>query len=156
VLVVTLRVKLEVRSLGRAVREAVVLDEAAELRQRDLRLAGFDRVQDRGRAELVVGGRPGCGAATGLGKRLMGLVDGERGRKVVPERDVRSLLVGVQLRGAGGAQQRVCGSGSRSSAPTAEANSSQSAMCSASSSACSPAVFAARASATTACRYSPA
>src|SRR5262249_44513094 len=70
---------------------------------RDRRLAGLDRVQDRGRAELVARGGPGLRAATGLRQRLVGLGP-ECAPEVVPERGVSRFLVGMEPRRPGPAR----------------------------------------------------
>src|SRR6266566_8070493 len=105
VLVVALGMELEVRGRGRPGLEPVVRDEPVELRRRDRRLARLDRIENRGGAELVVRSGPRGGAAACLGQRLVP-VAAERGSEVVPERDVRSLLLGVQACRSGRAGQR--------------------------------------------------
>ena len=105
-LVVALTVDGEVLDRGRALGEAVVVEQAAELRLGDGRLAGLDRVEDRGRAELVVGRGPRIGAAAGLRQRLGVVFGAKRRGEVVPERDVLRLFLGVQPRRAGSACKR--------------------------------------------------
>ena len=100
VLVVALAVDGEVLDRGRVVGETVVVEQAAELRLGDRGLAGLDRVEDRGRAELVVGRGPGVRAAAGLRQRLGLLFGAKRRGEVVPERDVLRLFLGVQPRRA--------------------------------------------------------
>src|SRR5205823_8822668 len=78
VLVVALRVQLEVRGRRRFGRETVVPNEPAELRRRDRRLTGLDRVEDRSGAELVLSRRPRRGAAARLRRRLVPAAVAER------------------------------------------------------------------------------
>src|SRR5262249_12438624 len=68
VLDVALGVQLEVPRARRARLEAVVLHEPAELRVRDGRLGGLDRVEDGERLEAV-GRAPGVRTRAGLGGR---------------------------------------------------------------------------------------
>src|SRR4029453_4563174 len=104
VLVVELGVNAEIRRTGAAWFEAVVLDEALELRGRDLGLSGFDRVEDGQRLERIGRGGPGTHAVLRLRTGRTVELGVERGGELVPEADVRALLSGM-LR-AGDARRR--------------------------------------------------
>jgi hypothetical protein len=80
--------------------EPVVLDEPAQLRPRDRRLGGLERVHDRGSLERLVA-RPRPDALRRLRGRLAVERRVERAGEVVPEIDVRELLGGVLVRAAG-------------------------------------------------------
>src|SRR5262249_22490994 len=92
---------------GRVLREAVVVEQAAQLRLRDRRLAGLDRVQDRGRAELVARGGPSLRAATGLRQPLV-VLGPPRPPRSVPQRHVRRLLPRRAARAAGASATTAC------------------------------------------------
>src|SRR5918992_2432708 len=94
-LVVALGVQREVRARLAVGLEAVVIHETLHLRARDVRLAGLDRVQDSERLDGILGGGPRADTflcshetgGTGLGSDCC--------REVVPEVDVRALLLDV-------------------------------------------------------------
>ncbi len=104
---VAFRMKLEVRRAGRFAREAVVLDQALELRPGNVGLAGLDGVEDRARLERVV---PAPGSRAFARLRERGSVERcvERGGEVVPESDVSRLLssmLGVPSRSGGSGER---------------------------------------------------
>src|SRR4029453_10923261 len=111
VLVVELGVNAEIRRTGAAWFEAVVLDEALELRGRDLGLSGFDRVEDGQRLERIGRGGPGTHAVLRLRTGRSVELGVERGGELVPEADVRALLgrmirAGERRGGLGGRGER--------------------------------------------------
>ena len=77
--------------------EAVVLDQAGELRLRYIGLARLDGVQDCSCFEGILG-LPGGDAFLGFGRRLAVEWRFERGGEIVPEGDVSCLLGGVLRR----------------------------------------------------------
>src|SRR5918997_1415518 len=87
--------ELEIRRRGTLALEAVVLDEAVELRPRDVRLPGLDRVEDPERLERILGRRPGGDARRRLGETGGTGIGVESPREAIPQLDVRALLVGV-------------------------------------------------------------
>src|SRR6266545_7078031 len=93
-LVVAFRMQVEVGSAPRARREAIVLDEARQLRARHVRLGRLDGVENCARLERILSA-PGIGTAACLRRR--GAVERrvEGGGELVPEVDVSRLFGGV-------------------------------------------------------------
>src|SRR5207247_4157781 len=92
VLRVALGMELEVRGAGAALGEPIALHQPAELRRRDGRLAGLDRVERDEPFERVARGGPGLDALLGLGKRVRVRRRAELASEVVPEGNVVALL----------------------------------------------------------------
>src|SRR4051812_16333728 len=81
--------------------EAVVAEQAVELRAGDRRLPGLDRVGRYEGLQRVAAGGPGLDALARLGARLTGLRGARGARELVPEADVLDLLGGVLGRTGG-------------------------------------------------------
>src|SRR4029453_10653480 len=114
VLVVELSVNTEIRRTGAAWFEAVVLDEALELRGRDLGLGGFAREWEGQRLERAGRGGPDTHAVLRLRTGRSVELGVERGGELVPEAGVRALLgrmirAGEGRGGLGGRGERNAG-----------------------------------------------